>query len=292
MNDEQLSRVRGGGGFFAALDQSGGSTPKALEAYGVAPDQYSSSSEMFDVMHTFRVRIATSPAFDERILGAILFEDTMHRDIDGTPSARYLWDTKRIVPFVKIDKGLVDRSDDVQVMAPIDGLDMLLVQARDHGIFGTKARSVVHGASRSGIASIVAQQFEIGEQVLAAGLVPILEPEISVDSDTKQEAESLMLESILESLENVSAPVLLKLTLPEVTGFYEPLVHHRNVHRVVALSGGYSLDEATRRLAANHGVIASFSRALTGALRIDQSDEEFNRVLDETIEKIAEASRT
>jgi len=286
----QLDRIRTGQGFIAALDQSGGSTPKALAAYGVSPDQYSTPEEMFDLVHAFRVRIATSSVFDSRIVGAILFEGTMRREIDGLPTAAYLWDRKQVVPFVKIDKGLADQADDVQLLAPIPGLDELLAECNEHPVFGTKERSLIHAANPAGVQKVVAQQFELGEQVLAAGLVPIIEPEVSISSPSKADAEELLRSEVLKSLEDVSAPVMLKLSLPEQAGFYQDLVDHPKVVKVVALSGGYSLEESVRRLEQNPGVIASFSRALTDGLRADQTPAEFDAFLDKTIGMIAAAS--
>lgn len=292
MFDEQGVRIREGGGFIAALDQSGGSTPKALAAYGVPESSYTTTDEMFGLVHDFRARIATSPAFDSRIAGAILFEDTMRRSIAGLPSARYLWESRNIVPFIKIDKGLADKADGVQLMKPLLGLDSLLAEAKGHPIFGTKERSVIHEANRVGVTAVVTQQFEVAEAVLRAGLVPIVEPEISIASETKAEAEDILLQELTGALSQVSAPVMLKLTLPEVDGLYSPLVDHPKVLKVVALSGGYSLSESVDRLGANPGVIASFSRALTDGLRVDMTDVEFNAKLDSVIERIAIASAT
>lgn len=290
VNTEQYERVRTGSGFIAALDQSGGSTPKALAAYGVTGEQYASSEEMFDLVHAFRARIATAPAFDTRILGAILFEDTMRRTIENSPAVQYLWDAKDIVPFVKIDKGLADPADDVQLLAPMPSLTSLLAEAASLGVFGTKARSVIHEANPAGIDAVVRQQFAVGEQVLAAGLVPIIEPEVSIESGSKRHAEDLLLEALSSALNDASAPVMLKLTLPETANHYRALVDHPKVVRVVALSGGYSLTESVQRLGANIGVIASFSRALTDGLLISQSDAEFNAHLDRSIQLIFEAS--
>lgn len=292
MNAEQYERVRTGSGFIAALDQSGGSTPKALAAYGVTPEQYATPEEMFDLVHAFRARIATASAFDNRILGAILFEDTMRRTIDGTSAVQYLWERKGVVPFVKIDKGLADRVDGVQLMAPMPTLSVLLAEAASLGVFGTKARSVIHEADSSGIAAVVQQQFEVGEQVLAAGLVPIIEPEVSIESASKAQSENLLLEALGDALDAVSEAVMLKLTLPEATNHYQALVSHPKVLRVVALSGGYSLEESVRRLEANKGVIASFSRAFTDGLYVSQSDDEFNEHLDRSIQLIADASNS
>lgn len=292
MNQEMFDKVRAGDGFIAALDQSGGSTPKALKLYGVGEDAYANESEMYDRIHEMRTRIMTSPAFDDRILGAILFENTMDRNVEGRGTAEYLWTQKRIVPFLKIDKGLAPDADDVQLMKPMPGLDDLLKRAVSKGIFGTKERSVIKRANRKGIQAIVDQQFEVGRQVLAAGLVPIIEPEVDIHAPDKREAESILRDAIsaaLDKLPNGQA-VMLKLTIPSDDDFYRPLVEHPRVLKVVALSGGYTRDDANERLARNPGVIASFSRALTEGLRADQSDEEFNRALDEAIESIYAAS--
>jgi fructose-bisphosphate aldolase, class I len=293
MSDQQLRKIRSGSGFIAALDQSGGSTPKALELYGIAPDLYSDDDEMFALMHEFRSRIISSPVFNgDRILGAILFEDTMDREIEGRPSTRYLWDVKNVVPFLKIDKGLAGETEGVQLMKPIPGLDELLARARENEVFGTKMRSVVKLANPDGIKALVDQQFEVALRVLSAGLVPIIEPEIDIHSPEKSGAEALLRASILERLASLAAheDVLLKLTLPEEDDFYAELVHHPRVIRVLALSGGYSRDEASSRLSRNHGVIASFSRALTQGLLVDQTADEFDSVLDRSIATIFEAS--
>lgn len=292
MSDGQWDRIRNGQGFIAALDQSGGSTPGALATYGVDQDAYSTPDEMFDLVHAMRVRIATSPAFDSRIRGAILFEGTMRRDIDGVPAATFLWERKSVVPFVKIDKGLTGTANDVQLMAPIPGLGDLLTEARQNSVFGTKARSLIHEANKDGISTLVEQQFEVGEQVLRGGLVPIIEPEVSIASTTKSDAEALLREQLLTRLDTVSSPVILKLTLPETAGYYQPLIDHPKVVRVLALSGGYSLEESVQRLSENPGVIASFSRVLTDGLHADQSPEQFNTRLDRTIGVIAAASVT
>jgi len=293
--DQQLEKIRNDKGFIAALDQSGGSTPKALAAYGVGPEAWSNDEEMFLVVHEMRTRIITSDAFTgERILGAILFENTMDRDIEGKPSAEYLWEVKHVVPFLKVDKGLAEAADGVQLMKPMPGLDDLLARARDHGVFGTKMRSVIKEANPAGIKAVVAQQFEIGRQILAAGLVPIIEPEIDIHCPDKQAAEQMLRHELLAELNVLDADqkVMLKLTLPEEDGFYADCVAHPNVLRVVALSGGYSRDEANARLARNHGVVASFSRALTEGLSAQQSDAEFDRMLDGSIASIYEASAT
>jgi fructose-bisphosphate aldolase, class I len=294
MNDEQLAKVREGRGFVAALDQSGGSTPKALRLYGIPDDAWSGDDEMFDRMHEMRARIVTSRAFDgDRVLGAILFEGTMDRSIEGQDSADYLWGVKRVVPFLKVDKGLDDEQSGVQLMKPMPALDQLLERAVGKRIFGTKMRSVVKLADEGGIKAIVAQQFEVGEQILAAGLVPILEPEVDIHSPEKPQAEALLEAAVLEHLDGLGdRQVMLKLTLPSEDGFYADLVAHPKVLKVVALSGGYSRDEANARLARNAGVVASFSRALTEGLSADQSDDEFDATLDTTIKSIYDASVT
>ena len=295
MHQEQLARMRDGEGFIAALDQSGGSSPKALSLYGIAESEYSGDAEMFDLIHAMRTRMVTSPAFNgRRILGAILFEGTMDRDIDGLGSAEYLWSKKGVVPFLKIDKGLADELDGVQVMKPMPDLDDLLAKGASKGIFGTKMRSVIKSANQVGIDAVVAQQFAVGRQILAAGLVPIIEPEVDINSTSKGAAEIMLKAALLRELDAQSAdqPVLLKLTLPEVDDFYLELVRHPSVLRVVALSGGYSREESNRRLSKNHGVIASFSRALTEGLSAKQSDAEFNLVFDSTIQEICDASNT
>jgi fructose-bisphosphate aldolase class I len=294
MNSEQFERVRTGEGFIAALDQSGGSTPKALKLYGIDESTYSGDDEMFGLMHQMRSRMITSPAFNgDRVLGAILFEGTMDREIDGRGSADYLWSVKHVVPFLKVDKGLVDEANGVQVMKAMPGLDDLLARARDKGVFGTKMRSVIRHADAAGIDAVVAQQFEVGRQILAAGLMPIIEPEVDINSSTKQEAEALLKSAILAQLDQQPAdqPVMLKLTLPSIDDFYLDLVQHPRVLRVVALSGGYSRDDANARLARNHGIIASFSRALTEGLSAQQSDDEFNATIDAAIASIFAASR-
>ncbi|MBX6364518.1 MAG: fructose bisphosphate aldolase [Gemmatimonadetes bacterium] len=295
MNQEQFETIRAGDGFIAALDQSGGSTPKALKLYGIGEDAYANEAEMFDRIHEMRTRIITSPAFNgDRVIGAILFENTMEREIEGRGSADYLWSVKRVVPFLKVDKGLAPEADNVQLMKPIPDLDALLARAKQKGVFGTKMRSVVKRADRKGVDAIVAQQFELGRRILAAGLVPILEPEVDIKSPDKAEAERLLKDALLAGLDSIPANqvVMFKLTLPEEDDLYRDLVEHPRVLRVVALSGGYSRDEANARLARNHGVIASFSRALTEGLSVHQSDEEFNAVLDAAIQSIYEASLT
>ena len=293
MNQEQLDKVRGGNGFIAALDQSGGSTPKALKLYGIEEDAFSNDDEMFDLIHQMRTRIITSPSFGgDRVLGAILFEQTMDRQVEGIDTAEFLWNNKQVVPFLKIDKGLDDEADGVQMMKPIDGLAELLDRANTKGVFGTKMRSVIKLANSAGIKAIVEQQFEVGRQIVAAGLVPILEPEIDINSPEKADAEALLKAAILEHLDTLGADelIMLKLTLPETDGFYQELVDHPNVVSVVALSGGYSRADANSRLARNKGVIASFARALTEGLSAQQSDDEFNAMLDSSVKGIYEAS--
>lgn len=293
MNHDQLEKVRGGDGFIAALDQSGGSTPKALKLYGIEEDRYQNDAEMFDLIHEMRTRIITSPSFGgDRVLGAILFEQTMDRQIGGRDTGDYLWGEKQVVPFLKVDKGLADEADGAQVMKPIDGLDGLLARAVDKGMFGTKMRSVIKLANPAGVNAVVAQQFEVGRQILAAGLVPIIEPEIDINSPEKAQAEALLEAAIRAELDQLpeGQQVMLKLTLPEEAGFYQQLVDHPNVLRVVALSGGYTRQEANERLAKNPGVIASFSRALTEGLADGQTAEEFDATLDTSIKGIYEAS--
>ena len=295
MNQEQLARMRSGDGFIAALDQSGGSTPKALRLYGIEENEYSGDAQMFDLIHGMRSRMVTSPSFGgNRVLGAILFEGTMDRDIEGQGSADYLWKTKGVIPFLKIDKGLADDANGVQLMKPMPELDALLAKGASKGIFGTKMRSVIKEANKAGIDAVVAQQFAVGRQILAAGLVPIIEPAVDITSATKKEAEVLLKAALLAELNGQPAdqPVMLKLTLPEVDDFYQELVNHPSVLRVVALSGGYSREESNQRLSRNHGVIASFSRALTEGLSAKQSEAEFNATLDSTIQGIFDASRT
>ncbi len=295
MHQEQLARVRSGRGFIAALDQSGGSTPKALRLYGIAESAYSSEDEMFDLMHAMRTRMITSPSFGgDRVLGAILFEGTMNREIEGRGSADYLWSVKGVVPFLKVDKGLADESDGVQVMKPMPQLDDLVAAARAKGVFGTKMRSVIKLADRAGIASVVAQQFDVGRQILAGGLVPIIEPEVDINSPEKEQAEALLKAELLAHLEShdPDLPVIFKLTLPTVDDFYRELTEHPKVLRVVALSGGYSREDANARLSRNHGMIASFSRALTEGLSAQQSDAEFDATLDTAIASIYAASIT
>ncbi len=295
MDEQQLQKVKFERGFVAALDQSGGSTRKALASYGVPEDAYSGDDEMFALMHEMRSRLVTSPSFDgDRILGAILFENTMDRQIEGRGSAEYLWSVKRVVPFLKVDKGLTAEADGVQVMQPIPGLDALLQRAQAKGLFGTKMRSVIKLADEAGVKAVVDQQFDLARQIMAAGLVPIVEPEIDIHSPDKAEAEALLSSAILQHLGQLAPDdvVMLKLTLPEVDGFYSDLVRHPNVLRVVALSGGYSRAEATARLARNHDVIASFSRALTEGLSVEQSSADFDAALDDSIASIYAASIT
>jgi fructose-bisphosphate aldolase class I len=293
--NQQLDKINNEPGFIAALDQSGGSTPKALANYGVDSSAYSNDDEMFDVIHAMRTRIVTSPAFNgDRIMGAILFENTMDREVEGQGTADYLWEVKRVVPFLKVDKGLADEADGAQVMKPMPGLDELLQKARQKNVFGTKMRSVIKTANATGVHDVVAQQFEIGRQIVAAGLVPIIEPEVDINSPQKAETEELLKGELLRHLDQLGdGPlVMLKLTLPEQDNFYADCIQHPNVVKVVALSGGYSRREANERLARQHGMVASFSRALTEGLSAQQSDEEFNQVLDASIESIFQASRT
>ena len=290
----QHDKVRNAEGFIAALDQSGGSTPKALRLYGVPEDAYSSEAEMFDLVHAMRTRIMTSPSFDgRRILGAILFEMTMDREVEGRGTAQYLWEEKKVVPFLKVDKGLADEADGVQVMKPMPDLDALLARAKAKGVFGTKMRSVIKLASDDGIEAVVKQQFDVGLQILDAGLTPIIEPEVDIHSPTKAEAETLLKQELLKNLDRVGdRQVMFKLTLPEHDDFYQDFVADERVLRVVALSGGYSRTEANERLSRNHCMIASFSRALTEGLSAEQSDADFHAMLDKSIESIFQASRT
>jgi fructose-bisphosphate aldolase, class I len=293
MDRNQYEKIREGNGFIAALDQSGGSTPKALALYGIAENEYAGETEMFDRIHEMRTRIITSPAFGgDRVMGAILFENTMDREIEGRSSADYLWSVKQVVPFLKVDKGLAPEERGVQLMKAIPGLDGLLERCRQEGVFGTKMRSVVKLADEAGVAAIVDQQFEVGRQILDAGLVPILEPEVDIRSPHKREAEALLRARLLAGLDGLGRDqvVMFKLTLPDEDDFYRELTKHPKVLKVVALSGGYSRDEANARLARNRGVVASFSRALTEGLSAQQSDEQFNATLDATIQSIYEAS--
>ncbi len=295
MNAQQHKKMAEAHGFVAALDQSGGSSPKALRNYGIGEDAYQGEDEMFDRIHEMRTRIIKSPAFGgDRILGAILFENTMDRQIDGMGTPAYLWEAKQVVPFLKVDQGLADEASGVQMMKPIPGLDELLARGRDAGVFGTKMRSVVKHAGDAAVKAIADQQFEFGHQILAGGLVPILEPEVDIHSPTKAEAEQQLRAALLEGLDGVGADqqVMFKLTLPDEPDFYRPLVEHPRVLRVVALSGGYSREEANAKLAQNHGMVASFSRALLEGLSAQQSDEEFDARLDESIQAIYEASKT
>src|SRR6185437_5768309 len=295
VNAEQLQKVKTSPGFIAALDQSGGSTPKALRLYGVQENTWSSDEEMFAIVHQMRTRIITSPAFNgDRIIGAILFENTMDRVIEGQPTADYLWNVKRVVPFLKVDKGLATEKDGVQLMKPMPALTALLEKAKAKRIFGTKMRSVIKEASEAGIKDIVNQQFELSAQIVAAELLPIVEPEIDIHCPEKAKAEALLKAAILAKLNQLPAGqlVMLKLTLPEQDNFYADFVKHPKVLRVVALSGGYSREEANNRLRRNDGVIASFSRALAEGLSAQQSDAEFNAVLDKSIQSIFEASNT
>ncbi len=289
----QADQISKGQGFIAALDQSGGSTPKALRLYGIDKDQYGSEAEMFDLIHAMRSRIAQAPAFTgEKVVGAILFEMTMEREIGGKPSATYLWEDRGVVPFLKVDKGLEAEADGVQLMKPMGDLDAVLDRTNAAGIFGTKMRSVIGAASESGIAANVAQQFEVGEQILAKGLVPILEPEVTISIADKAEAEDMVLAAITKELDGLGddQQIMLKLTLPEQPNLYKSLVDHPKILSVVALSGGYSRAEANQRLAQNTGMIASFSRALTEGLSAQQSDDEFNAMIAETIDSIYRAS--
>ena len=295
MNSEQLEKIRTGSGFIAALDQSGGSTPKALKAYGIEESQYNGDDEMFDRIHEMRTRIVTSQSFSgSRILGAILFENTMDRSIDGMSSSDYLWSIKGVVPFLKVDKGLADEQHGVQVMKPIDGLDGLLDKASENNIFGTKMRSVIKSANEDGINAVVDQQFEIGNRILQAGLMPIIEPEVDIHSPEKSACEGLMRDAIMRNLELLSEgdAVMLKLTLPEEDNFYSGLVESEKILRVVALSGGYSREEANARMSRNSGVVASFSRALTEGLSAQQSQSDFDSLLDSSIQSIFDASNT
>jgi fructose-bisphosphate aldolase class I len=292
---EQIARMRSDKGFIAALDQSGGSTPKALQLYGISEDQFTDEEEMFNLMHDMRTRIITSSCFSEaHIIGAILFEQTMERHVSGIPTAEFLWNTKKIVPFLKIDKGLKDPKDGVRLMKNIPNLHETLKKAIDYGIFGTKMRSVIDEDNVVGIEKIVDQQFEIGKITLDAGLTPIIEPEVTINISQKLKAEKNLKQILIKNL-NKLAPkqkILLKLTLPEKDNFYQDLVKHPNVLRVVALSGGYSLEEANKRLRENYGVVASFSRALTQSLFVHQNIDEFNSALEQTISAIADASKT
>ncbi len=292
---EQLDKIKNAPGFIAALDQSGGSTPKALGLYGVTEDAWSNDEEMFGVVHQMRTRIMTSPSFGgDRILGAILFENTMDREVEGQSTAGYLWNVKNVVPFLKVDKGLADVVDGAQVMKPITDLDSLLERANAAGIFGTKMRSVIKEANAAGIKAVVDQQFEIGRQIVAAGLVPIIEPEVDIHCPDKEGAEDILHAAIMDQLNSLGADeiVMLKLTLPEKDNLYADFVAHPNVARVVALSGGYTREEANDRLSRQNGMVASFSRALAEGLKAQQTDDEFYAMLDASIASIFEASNT
>ena len=294
-NREMTEQVANKDGFIAALDQSGGSTPKALKLYGIPESAWSSEEEMFDLIHEMRARIIKSPAFSgDKVMGAILFEQTMDREIDGMPTARYLWEKRGVVPFLKVDKGLAEAQDGVKPMKPMPGLDTLLERAVSKGIFGTKMRSVIDAADAKGIAAIVDQQFEVARQILSHGLVPIIEPEVTISIPDKQEAEDMLLAEITKHLDRLpeGKRIMLKLTLPTKPNLYRPLIDDPRVMRVVALSGGYSRAEANEKLAQNAGMTASFSRALTEGLSADQSDAEFDAALAQAIDSIFEASRT
>ena len=294
-SNEQLKRIQKDKGFIAALDQSGGSTPKALQLYGISEDQYKGEEEMFKLIHDMRTRIITSPSFKQNhIIGAILFEQTMERLISGVPTADYLWKTKKIVPFLKVDKGLKDPKDGVRLMKEIPDLSETLKKASEYGIFGTKMRSVIDEDNEIGIEKIVNQQFEFGEMIMEAGLIPIIEPEVTINISRKSETEEILKKNLVQCLNKLNSKqnVLLKLTLPEKNNFYKDLVNHPNVLRVVALSGGYSLEEANKRLEENFGLIASFSRALTQSLFVHHSTSDFNLALEQTILSIAAASET
>jgi len=295
VNIEMLEKMRAGQGFIAALDQSGGSTPKALKLYGIEETEYSGEAEMFDLIHQMRARIITSPAFNgDRIVGAILFEMTMDRLVEGKGSAEFLWEDKQVIPFLKVDKGLADEADGAQIMKPMPDLGALLDRAKGHNVFGTKMRSVIKLANPTGVAAVVSQQFEVGRQIIAADLVPIIEPEVDIHSPEKAAAEELLKIALLDEINrlNDDQHIMLKLTLPEQDDFYADLVAHPRVLRVVALSGGYSRSEADAKLTRNHGVIASFSRALTEGLSAQQTEAEFDATLDATIQSIYNASIT
>ncbi len=292
---QQYEKIKSQSGFIAALDQSGGSTPKALANYGIGTDAFSNDEEMYAVVHQMRSRIVTSPSFNgDRILGAILFENTMDRDIEGRSTADYLWGVKNVVPFLKVDKGLADENNGAQIMKPMPDLDALLARGKQKGIFGTKMRSVIKTANADGVNAVVDQQFEIGKVIIAAGLVPIIEPEVDIHSAQKSEIEALLIVALIKHLDELGDDqfVILKLTLPEQANYYASCIGHPQVMRVAALSGGYSREEANRRLTTNHGMVASFSRALTEGLSSQQSDDEFNTMLDGSIDSIVQASRT
>jgi fructose-bisphosphate aldolase class I len=293
--DQQLAKIKNDKGFIAALDQSGGSTPKALKLYGVDETAWKDEQGMYDVVHAMRTRIITSPAFSgQRLIGAILFENTMDRDIEGKPTPTYLWQVKGVVPFLKVDKGLADEKDGVQLMKPMPGLGALLKRAKAKHVFGTKMRSVIKQANPAGIEAVVKQQFDVGKEIIAAGLVPIIEPEVDIKTPNKDKAEDLLKAALLRELNalKVDQRVMLKLTIPDKDNLYAELIKHRNVLRVVALSGGYTREEANKRLARNSGMSASFSRALAEGLKAQQSDKEFNAALDASIESIYRASIT
>jgi len=288
---DMAKQIRDGQGFIAALDQSGGSTPKALRLYGVEEDAYGSDAEMFDLIHEMRSRIIRAPSFNgQKVIGAILFEMTMDREVGGKPTAQTLWENFQVVPFLKIDKGLEDAANGAKLMKPMPHLADLLPRAREAGVFGTKMRSVVDAADRDGIAAIVAQQFEVGAEVLSHGLIPILEPEVTISIADKPEAEAMLLDALLSHLDHLDSEIMLKLTLPETAGHYQALVDHPKVMKVVALSGGYDRTEANSRLSQNAGIVASFSRALTEGLSAGQTDDDFNAVLSDTIDSIHAAS--
>ncbi|MCC3145296.1 fructose bisphosphate aldolase [Halanaerobium sp. Z-7514] len=295
MNKKQFERMMNGRGFIAALDQSGGSTPGALEGYGIAEDEYDSEDEMFDLIHQMRTRVITSPAFtSQKILGAILFKETMERSMEGMPTGDYLWEEKGVIPFLKVDEGKEELEDGVQLMKEMTELDQLLESAKENNIFGTKMRSVIHSANPEGIKKIVEQQFEYGKKIVEAGFVPILEPEVNIDIEDKAEAEAILKDEILKQLEKLESDKILmfKLSIPDEADFYTELIEHPQVLRVVALSGGYSQEEAVDKLSENHGLIASFSRALLQDLHVEQSDEEFDQVLKDAADKIYQASIT
>ncbi|QRM44289.1 fructose bisphosphate aldolase [Rhizobium sp. BG4] len=290
---KMLNKMSSAPGFIAALDQSGGSTPKALRLYGVNESDYSGDDEMFRLVHAMRVRIMSAPSFSgDKVIGAILFERTMDGDVNGQPVPSYLWEKRGVVPFLKVDKGLEAEANGAQVMKPMPDLDALLIRAREKGIFGTKMRSVIAHADKAGIAAVVKQQFEVARQIIGHGLVPIIEPEVSIDSPTKQEAEAILRDEILKELDRLPAGdnVMIKLTIPTVADFYAPLIAHKSVIRVVALSGGYNTEDACEKLSHNHGMIASFSRALAENLRVSMSDAEFDASLTATIAQIYAAS--
>lgn len=295
MNQEQMDFVKNRKGFIAALDQSGGSTPKALALYGVSEDQYSSEEEMYDLIHEMRTRVMTAPSFNsDSIVGAILFEQTMDRKVEGQYTSDYLWEKKGVAPFLKVDKGLADEENGVQVMKPMPNLDDLLKRANERNIFGTKMRSVIKEANAEGIKKVVEQQFEVGKQILAAGLVPILEPEVDINSTDKEQSEKILKEEMLKHLDSLNEDqnVMIKITIPSENNYYKEMIDHPRVVRVVALSGGYKRDDANEKLAANNGLIASFSRALSEGVNASQTDEEFNAMLENSIKGIYEASIT